>query len=176
MSELGNLQTVRRIGEAVGEGDLPRILSLCTDDLEILPALSHRFHGPVRGVGGKKLSSTSRKSLMRLSFRSTRWTNSSLVITRSLCLATSDALFALPGAWSRLNGCRFLTSATGRSAVIANTRIRPLGTLDLRANLSHIAELCTPTFLHQPIAEGEKVSLGRAAPRLLRSIQPTLQS
>jgi ketosteroid isomerase-like protein len=42
MSELDNLQTVRPIGEAVSEGDLPRILSLCTDDLEILPALSDK--------------------------------------------------------------------------------------------------------------------------------------
>jgi ketosteroid isomerase-like protein len=42
VSELDNLKTVKRIGEAVSEGDLPRILSLCTDDLEILPALSHK--------------------------------------------------------------------------------------------------------------------------------------
>ena len=42
MSAQDNLRTVRRIGEAVSEGDLPRILRLCTDDLEILPASSHK--------------------------------------------------------------------------------------------------------------------------------------
>jgi hypothetical protein len=37
-----NLQTVRRIAEAISEGDLLRILSFCTDDLEILPAFSDK--------------------------------------------------------------------------------------------------------------------------------------
>ena len=43
MSERNNLQTVRRIGEAVSEGDLLRILSLCTDDLRFVPALSDKI-------------------------------------------------------------------------------------------------------------------------------------
>lgn len=42
MPQRDNLQTVMRIGEAVGQGDLPWILSLCTDDVEILPALSEK--------------------------------------------------------------------------------------------------------------------------------------
>ena len=42
MSALDNLRTVRRIGEAVSESDLPSILSLCTDDIEILPASSQK--------------------------------------------------------------------------------------------------------------------------------------
>jgi hypothetical protein len=40
MSEQDNLQTVKRIREALLRGDLPRLLKFCTDDLEILPAAS----------------------------------------------------------------------------------------------------------------------------------------
>ena len=40
MSARDNLHTVKLNGKAISEGDLPRILSFCTDDIEILPALS----------------------------------------------------------------------------------------------------------------------------------------
>jgi hypothetical protein len=40
MSELDNLRTVKGIREALLRGDLPAILTFCTDDLEILPAAS----------------------------------------------------------------------------------------------------------------------------------------
>jgi uncharacterized protein len=40
MSELDNLQTVKRIREALLRGDLPALLKFCADDLEILPAAS----------------------------------------------------------------------------------------------------------------------------------------
>jgi hypothetical protein len=40
MGEQYNLQTVKRIREALLCGDLPTLLKFCTDDLEILPAAS----------------------------------------------------------------------------------------------------------------------------------------
>jgi ketosteroid isomerase-like protein len=40
MSEQDHLQTVKRIREALLRGDLPALLNLCTDDLEILPRTS----------------------------------------------------------------------------------------------------------------------------------------
>ena len=42
MSARDNIHAVRLNGEAISEGDLPRILSFCTDDVEILPALSDK--------------------------------------------------------------------------------------------------------------------------------------
>jgi uncharacterized protein len=40
MSEQDNLETVMRIREAILSSDLPALLSFCTEDLEILPAVS----------------------------------------------------------------------------------------------------------------------------------------
>lgn len=40
MSEQDHLRTVQLIGKALLEGDLPAIMKLCTDDLEILTAPS----------------------------------------------------------------------------------------------------------------------------------------
>lgn len=40
MSKHDNLQTVMSIREALLRGDVPALLKFCTDDLEILPAVS----------------------------------------------------------------------------------------------------------------------------------------
>jgi hypothetical protein len=54
MSERNNLETVKRIREALLRGDLPTLLKFCTADLEILPAASAKVPWAAHPWRGRK--------------------------------------------------------------------------------------------------------------------------